>query len=209
MAKRHSLLTIGALGASCYTSAPVATTAVPVAEPAAAVTIGPASVGPITAKTPANLIALRAALIGYEVKPAHVALGASTTKLGFAVYKDGEKLLHVYPDESGAIFNIHALSARVAIADRPWKIGAKLNSVKSISTCKCWAEEVVVCFKAGDHLAVAFSRECSYDSYETDDERQDLIGLPIHHVLWSPKPYAQDANPYGGGEYGGDDYGGF
>ncbi|HWU88359.1 MAG TPA: hypothetical protein VN253_13830 [Kofleriaceae bacterium] len=205
--RRHSLLTIGALGASCYTSAPVPPP-VPVAEPAAAVTIGPASVGPITAQTPANLIALRAALLGFEVKPAHIALGASTNRLGYNVYKDNEKLLQVYPDANGAIFNIHVVSPKVAIADRPWKIGARFNGVKSISTCKCWAEEVVVCFKAGDHVAVAFARECRYESYEAEDERQDLIGLPIHHVLWSPKPYTPDSHPYGGNEYGGDDYGG-
>lgn len=208
MLTRPSLLALGALGASCYTSAPVAP-AVPVAEPTGAVvTIGPASVGPITAKTPATLIALRAALLGFEVKPAHIPLGAGTNKLGYAVYKDGEKLLHVIPDANGALFNIHALSPKVAIADRPWKIGAKLASVKAISTCKCWAEEVVVCFKAGDHVAVAFSRECGYDTYESESDRQDLIGLPIHHVMWSPKPYAEDANPYGGDEYGGEDYGG-
>jgi hypothetical protein len=207
MAKRHSLLTIGALAASCYTSVP-APAPVPVpAEPAAAFTIAPAAVGPLTAKTPANLIALRAALLGYEVKPAHIGLGAATNRLGYNVYKDGEKLLHVIPDANGAIFNVHALSPKVAVADRPWKIGAKLNSVKAISTCKCWAEEVVVCFKAGDHVAVAFTHECSYDSYESEDERQDLIGLPIHRVLWSPKAYTRDSNPYGGDEYGGSEYG--
>ena len=209
MAKRHSLLTIGALGASCYTSVPApAPVPVPV-EAAAAFTIRPASVGPITAKTPATLIALRAALLGYEVKPAHLVLGASTNRLGYNVYKDGEKLLHVIPDAAGGIFNVHALSPKVAIADRPWKIGAKLNGVKSISTCKCWAEEVVVCFKAGDHVAVAFARECGYDSYETEEERQDLIGLPIHRLLWSPKPYTHESSPYGGSEYGGEGYGGF
>jgi len=207
MAKRHSLLTIGALGASCYTSVP-APVPVPVVEPGAAFTIRPASVGPITAKTPANLLALRTALTGYEVKPAHIVLGASSNRLGYNVYKDGEKLLHVVPDAAGAIFNVHALSSKIAIADRPWKIGAKFNGVKSISACKCWAEEVVVCFKAGDHVAVAFTRECSYDSYGSEDERQDLIGLTIHRVLWSPKAYTEDSNPYGGGEYGGEDYGG-
>jgi len=204
--KRGSPLLIGALALSCYTSAPApepATPATPTASgPPAAMTIQPTSVGPITAKTPANLSGLRRALPGFEVKPAHLALGPSVNRLGFQVYKDGEKLLHVLSDGSGGIFSVHAVSSKVVASDRPWKIGAKLGSVRSISTCKCWQEEVVVCFKVGDHIAVSFARECSWDSYTTDDERQDLIGVPIHRVLWSPAPFTEGSNPYGGDQYG-------
>jgi hypothetical protein len=208
MSKRGGPLLLGALGLSCYTSAPEPVTPAPPAGPQAAMTILAGSVGPITARTPGNLIALRRALPGYDVKPAHLALGPSLNRLGFNVYKDGEKLLQVLPDGSGSIFSVHAVSSKVVTADRPWKIGAKLNGVRSISTCKCWQEEVVVCFKVGDHVAVSFARECSWDSYTTDDERQDLIGVPIHRVLWSPRPFGEGSNPYGGEEYGGDDYGG-
>jgi len=211
MSKRRgcSPLLIGVLGLSCYTSAPAPVApAPPPADPQAALTIQPASVGPITDRTRGSLAGLRRALPGFEVKPAHLVLGPAMSRLAFNVYKDGEKLLHVLPDANGGIFSVHAVSAKVATSDRPWKIGAKFNGVRAISTCKCWQEEVVVCFKVGDHIAVSFARECAYNSYQSEDDRQDLIGAPIHRVLWSPKAFGEGSNPYGGDEYGGDEYGG-
>ena len=217
MSKRGGPLLIGVLGVSCYTSAPVPAPVTPAGGPGGPATpavalalmmIDQAAVGPITARTPASLHGLRRALPGYEVKPAHLALGPSTNRLGYNVYKDGEKLLHVIPDPSGGIFSIHAVSAKVAVGDRPWRTGAKLSGVRAISACKCWEDEVVVCFKVGEHVAVSFARECSFDSYSNEDERQDLIGSPIQRVLWSPRPYGEGSNPYGGDEYGGDEYGG-
>jgi hypothetical protein len=115
----------------------------------------------------------------------------------------------VLPDDKGGIFSVHAVSPKIVTADRPWKVGAKFNGVRSITTCKCSGEEIVVCFKLGDHVAVSFARECGWDSYSTDDDRQDLIGVPIQRVLWSPRPFGEDSNPYGGDEYGGEDYGGY
>jgi len=209
MSTRGGLLLIGVLGLSCYTSPPAPVVPEAPAAPQAALTIDQGAVGPITAKTPGNLIGLRQALPGYEVKPAHLVLGSSTNHLGFNVYKDGEKLLHVIPDASGGIFSVHAVSAKVATAGRPWKIGAKLYGVRALSTCKCWEEEVVVCFKIGDHVAVSFARECSMDSYSSEDERQDLIGVPIQRLLWSPRAFGEGSNPYGDDEYGGEDYGGY
>jgi hypothetical protein len=212
MSKRGSPLLIGVLAMSCYTSAPappVAPVAPVPAGPVAEMTIQAGSIGPITSKTPGSLIGLRRALPGYDVKPAHLMLGPSTNRLGFNVYKDGEKLLHVLPDGKGGIFSVHAVSPKVVAADRPWKTGAKLNGVRAISTCRCWEEEVVVCFKAGDHVAISFARECGHESYSTDDERQDLIGVPIQRVLWSPRAFGEESNPYGGDEYGGDEYGGY
>ncbi|HSK03584.1 MAG TPA: hypothetical protein VK932_20170 [Kofleriaceae bacterium] len=207
MSKRGSPLLIGVLAVSCYTSAPAPPMAPVPAGPVAEMTIQAGSIGPITGKTPGSLIGLRRALPGYDVKPAHLMLGPSTNRLGFNVYKDGEKLLHVLPDGKGGIFSVHAVSPKIVAADRPWKTGAKLNGVRAISTCRCWEEEVVVCFKAGDHVAISFARECGYESYSTDDERQDLIGVPIQRVLWSPKAFGEESNPYGGDEYGGDEYG--
>ncbi len=201
---------IGVLAISCYTSAPVppAGPAVPDG-PAPAMTIQASAIGPITAKTPGNLLGLRRALPGYDVKPAHVMLGPSTNRLGYNVYKDGEKLLQVLPDGKGGLFSVHAVSSKVVPTDRPWKIGARFNGVRSISTCKCWEDEVVVCFKVGDHVAVSFTRECSYDSYSTEDQLQDLIGAKIQRVLWSPRPFAEGSNPYGGDDYAGEDYLGY
>jgi hypothetical protein len=206
MSMRGGPLVFGVLGLSCYTSAPPVAPAP--AAPEAVMTIHPASVGPITATTPASLLGLRRALPGHEIKPAHVALGPTTSRLGFHVYRDGEKLLYVLPDDKGAIASVHALSPKVIAADRPWRLGARFNGVRSISTCKCWEEEVVVCFKVGEHVAVAFARECGWDSHSNQDERQDLIGAPIHRVLWSPRAFGEESNPYGGSEYGGGEYGG-
>ncbi len=46
-------------------------------------------------------------------------MGPSFSKLGFSVYKDGEKLLRVLPDRGGSIFSVHAVRLKVAAADRP------------------------------------------------------------------------------------------
>jgi hypothetical protein len=209
MSRGFRPLLIGVLALSCYTSAPAPpVTPTAPAGPPPVMTIEARAIGPITAKTPASLIGLRQALPGYDVKPAHLVLGPNTNRLGFNIYKDGERLLHVFPDGQGKIFSVHAASRKVVAADRPWKIGAKFNSVRAISMCKCWEEEVVVCFRVGDHVAVSFARECGWDSYSTDEERQDLIGLPIQRVLWSPTAFGEGSNPYGGDEYGGDEYDG-
>lgn len=217
MSKRGGPLLLGVLGVSCYTSGPAPAPvspaggpgglAGPAGGPAPVMLIQPDSIGPITTRTPGSLMGLRRALVGYEVKPAHLELAAGTDRLGFNVYKDGERLLQVFPDPGGGIASVHAVSPKIAAADRPWRAGARLAGVRAISTCRCLEEEIV-CFKVGEHVALAFARECSTDSYSTDDERQDLIGSPIHRVLWSPRPLGEGSNPYGGDEYGGDEYGG-
>lgn len=206
MSKRGGLLLAGVLGLSCYTSAPLAPPELPApAGPQMALAIRPAAIGPITAKTPGTLAGLRRALPGYDVAPAHLVLGPSTSRLGFHVYKDGEPLLHVLPDDAGAIASVHAVSRKVVAEGRPWRMGAKLIGVRALTTCKCWEEEIVVCFRIGEHVAVSFARECDWGSYATDDDRQDLIGAPIHRVLWSPRPFGEESNPYGGSSYGGDE----
>lgn len=211
MSKRGGALLLGVLAVSCYTSgpapAPLTPPAGPGAAPAPVMAILPGSIGPITARTPGSLMGLRRALIGYEVKPAHLELGEGTERLGFNVYKDGERLLQVIPEPGGGIRSVHAVSPKVAAADRPWRAGARLSSVRALSTCRCLEDEIV-CFKTGEHVAITFARECGSDSYESDDERQDLIGATIHRVLWSPRALGEGSNPYGGDEYGGDDYGG-
>jgi hypothetical protein len=193
------------LAVGCYRSTPGAPVEpVEAAARAAAITMLPGSVGPLTAQTRATLIALRETFIGFEVRPANARLG-EIQHLGYHVYRDGERLLYVMPDDKGAITNVHALSAKVAIADHAWRIGAPFNGVKALSTCKCWEDEVVVCWKNGEHVAVAFARACTWESFGSADDRQDLIGAPIQRVLWSPRPYAIDSNPFGGNGYGGGD----
>lgn len=193
---RRAAVTSALLGASCYTSAlPPVDEAPP--RPAAALTIADAAIGPLTPQTAGNLLALRAALGGFDVRPVHVALGTSRHWLGYAVGKQGDKLLQVFADDAGAIFSVHAVSAKVAVADRPWRVGAALTSVRALSTCTCWMDEIVVCFNAGERVAVAIARACESDMFTTPEERQDLIGASIHRVLWSPAPYLEDSQPYG------------
>lgn len=193
---RSAAATIALLGTSCYTSAvPLVDEAPP--RPAAALTIADAAIGPLTPQIAGNLLALRAALDGFDVRPVHVALGSSRHRLGYAVGRAGDKLLQVFADDAGAIFAVHAVSAKVAVADRPWRVGATLTSVRALSTCTCWMDEIVVCFNAGERVAVAIARACESDTFTTPEERQDLIGATIHRVLWSPEPYFEDSQPYG------------
>jgi len=159
------------------------------------------ALGPLTAKSPANLVALRELLIGYEVRPVNVG-GAELASLEYQVFEDGEKVFAVIPDEDGAILNVHVVSPKVTVAAHPWKVGEPFTNAAALTACDCWGGKAV-CFKKGEHVAVAFDRQCR--GLGEPRGRRGLEGLEVHRTIWNPKPFGSEDDQYGGHEYGGTD----
>lgn len=150
------------------------------------------SLGPITGKTPANLTALRDLLgkDGYEVKP------INNSGIEFHVFLKKELLFYVIPNDDGTLFNVHVVSGKVDIAQHPqWKIGAAFAGDGALTHCECWGEHPV-CFKKGEHVAVAFKRAC--DGLDDERMRKVLAGVNVQRAVWSPTPFGYDDD--GGGK---------
>lgn len=161
------------------------------------------SVGPLTADTAANLTAIRAVLNprGLTVRP------VNRSGVEYHAFLGDELVLYVIPNDDGTLFNVHVTSPRVTIAEHPqWKIGGPFTGHELLSTCECWGT-APVCFKVGDHVAVAFDRAC--DDLREPAARKALEGVRVQRAVWSPTPFKLDADAdgFGGNGYGGDGYG--
>lgn len=141
------------------------------------------SLGPLTSQTPATLGALRTALPGFDIVP------VQHDGLEYRVSHAGERLFDVIPDAWGGLLNVHIVSPRIALTGRPWKIGAPFTGSERLTTCECWAAQLV-CFQDGDHVAVAFARSCREGRYATAAARRKLEGARIKLAVWSPLPLA-------------------
>lgn len=152
-----------------------ACSAPPPAAPAAPalLTIRADSLGPLTAKTPATLAALRDALRGFEVAP------VNNDALEYRVTQDGVTLLDIVPARDGTILNVHVVSPEIEVAGKPWRVGAPL--VTPLATCECWADQTV-CFTPGEHVAVALAKICREGAAQP-------AGV-IRAVIWSARPLA-------------------
>jgi hypothetical protein len=135
--------------------------------------------GPLDAKTPATLAALRRAFAGYEVAP------VNSETLEYRVSRDGAKLFDVIPDASGVVLNIHIVTPELVAGG--WRVGDPFRG--DVSTCECWGEQVV-CFKEGAHVAVALAKICREGTLASGKARAMLAGVAIRATIWSPRPLA-------------------
>jgi hypothetical protein len=143
--------------------------------PEAALTMTPSGVGPINSTTKVTLTGLRTILIGY----------------------DGEKLAYVVPDDqSGYVFNVHAVSPRVAISGLSWRVGRAFKSSSHLTSCECWGSNPT-CYASGEHIAVNFGRGCDGlmggEVGEEDDHPglRVLDGEIVQRVIWSPTAFGE------------------
>lgn len=160
-------------------------------------TINVDSLGPLTSKTPANLTALRDLLgkDGYEVTP------VNNNGVEYHVSLKGELLFYVIPNDNGTLFNVHAVSSKVEISEHPqWKIGAAFTGDDVLTDCECWGEHPV-CFRKGEHVAVAFKRAC--DGLDDERMRKVLTGVNVQRAVWSPTPFGYDDDSHSGDPCGG------
>ena len=161
-------------------------------------TISPARFGPIDARVPATLTALRGVFPGYDVKP------VNDGSLEYDVFDHGERLLFVVPNDDGSVFNVQATSGKIGVADRAWRVGQPLENTSAVTTCECWGPNPT-CYAKGEHVAVNFKLACAGVIGNAHWIRK-LAGVPIQRVIWSPTAFGEAG--YGGQMYGGDSYGG-
>ena len=147
----------------------------PIEPPLFAVT--DAAFGPVGAKTPATLAALRRAFAGYEVVP------INHEALEYRVSKAGVKLFEIVPDEDGTILNIHVTTPRLVVG--PYRVGAPFAG--GATACECWSDQIV-CFREGDHVAVALAKICREGTLASGAARKALVDVPIRATIWSPRP---------------------
>jgi hypothetical protein len=154
-------------------------------------TITEAAFGPLDANTPATLDALRRVLPGYTVKP------VNDGSLEYDVFAGAERLFYVVPSDDGTLFNIHAVSGKIAVAGRRWRAGEPFHDSLRLTQCECWGANPT-CFAQGEHVAVNFGRECEGVTDLGGDPAgrsfDALDGLPIARVIWSAQPFGNDPN---------------
>jgi hypothetical protein len=187
MWKLAALLLAGCAGVAPAPRAAVLSNAVPLAGSGALFQLGVESLGPIVPSTPVTEEALQA-LLGshYTVK--------IVDRSGDEVHVSlrDELLFYVIPTEEGTLFNVHVVSPKIAIAEHPeWIIHSPFVNAEPLTACECWGQHPV-CFRAGDHVAVAFEIDCG--GLATPAERQQhLIGVPIQRAVWNPQPFGGPA----------------
>lgn len=192
----HGLVLVVAAGCWRSTDAPPAAPKAPART--GLLTITETAIGPIDARTQATLVPLRRAFAGYDVRPVN-----EDDTLEYHVYKGDELLLYVVPDDDGSVFNVHATSPKIAVADRDWRVGTPFQGAATLTTCECWGDNPT-CWKTGDHVAVNFARSC--ENLTSGDRRvlRVLDGVAVQRVIWSPKPFGAPGDDSVGGEsYGG------
>jgi hypothetical protein len=195
-------LVLGALVAGCWRSpaTPSSTIGNTSKGPAGLLTITSTGFGPIDAKEAATLANMRKRFVGFDVRP------VNDPNLEIHIYRGTEQLAFVVLNDDMTVFNVHATSGKVAVADRPWRVGAPFQGASELTTCECWGDNPT-CFKTGEHIAVNFKRGC--DGVTSGEHRalRALDGLIVQRVIWSPNAFGVEPAQQTG-EFGGDPYGG-
>jgi hypothetical protein len=112
----------------------------------------------------------------------------------FDVFEGDERILYVVPDDvdgyiegderryATTIFAVFAVSGRVAIEGRTWRVGQPFTDAAGLDRCECWGGgEVTACFRIGTHLRVIFDEPC--EAAKRDGTRA-VLGKPIARVMW-------------------------
>jgi hypothetical protein len=147
-------------------------------------------VGPIDATTSATLGDLRRVLPSLRVV-AHD-LGEASG-IVFDVFEGTERLAYVVPDDAigkpgteehqyaTTVFAVFAVSPRISVAGRTWRVGQPFQDASGLDRCECWGSgEVTACFQVGSHLRVIFEEACEQVAHDA----RALIGRPIARIMW-------------------------
>ena len=112
----------------------------------------------------------------------------------FDVFEGDERILYVVPDDvegytdgddrhyASTIFAVFAVSERVSVEGRTWRVGHPFTDDSGLDRCECWGGGVVTaCFRIGTHLRVIFEEPC-------EDAKRDgakaMRGKPVARVMW-------------------------
>ncbi len=151
----------------------------------------PSGVGPLTGATVASLAELRRALPGTRVENNDL---GPTSGIVFDVFEGAERVLYVVPDDAtgeagtsdhtyaSTIFAVFAVSPRVSVAGRTWRVGEPFEDAAGIDRCECWGGgEVTACFQIGTHLRVIFEAACA-DAAKRG--ARAMLGHKIDRIMW-------------------------
>lgn len=148
-------------------------------------------VGPLGAETLATEAELQRLLPTTRVVA--TALGETSGEV-FDVFEGTERIFYVVPDDvegysegddrryASTIFAIFAVSGRVIIEGRPWRVGEPFTDDRGLDRCECWGGgEVTACFRIGTHLRVIFEEPCEEAKR---DGAHAMHGKPIGRIMW-------------------------
>lgn len=180
--------------AACWRQAPAGDTALANHAPELAASrwrMTAHGVGPLTGATIATLEELRRALPETRVDVND--LGESSG-IVFDVSEGTERMLYVVPDDATGepgsddhtyaptIFAVFAVSPRVSVAGRTWRVGEPFEDAAGIDRCECWGGgEVTACFQIGTHLRVIFEAACA-DAAKLG--ARAMLGHKIDRIMW-------------------------
>lgn len=186
--------------AGCWNAAP----APHAPQPTIALSISETNFGPLDAGSPATLANLRKLFAGYDVRP------VNDSGLEYRIYAGHEELFFVVTNDDASIFNVHATSAKVSTQQHPWRVGQPFQDAAVLTYCECWGDNPTW-YRAGEHVAVSFKRECD-GVIDQQDRRalKVLDGLAPQRIIWSPTPFGSpgsDGSDAAAGSGGDDDDG--
>lgn len=171
-----------ALSCGCWSGGPATETLSNTpAAPDSRLLITPTGVGAIDARTRATLPMLQKRLAGFEVREVH------GDTLEYDVFAKGERLFYVIPNDDGTIFNVHAVSGKVAVSTHAWRVGEPFHGTNDLTACECWGANPT-CYVAGEHVAVNFDVPC-VDVVSDVHGRRTLEGTKVQRVIWSPHAF--------------------
>jgi hypothetical protein len=149
-------------------------------------------VGPLRSETLATQEELQRLLPRARVVANDLGEGSG---LVFDVFEGAERVLYVVPDDvagyldgdedrqyANTIFAVFAVSGRVSIEGRTWRVGQPFTDDAGLDRCECWGGgEVTACFRIGTHLRVIFEEPC-----ETAKQTGagSMRGKVISRVMW-------------------------
>lgn len=181
--------------ASCWTSAPPppSLSNQHVAPAAPRWEITERGLGPLGGSTTATEEALKKRLPAQRVATNDLGAGSGIV---YDVFDGSERLLYVVPDDApgwttadetereyaATMFALFAVSGRVTVAGRRWRVGEPFDDIDGIDFCECWGGgEVTACFKKGSRIRVIFEEAC-------EDAKQRgaraMLGKKIDRIMW-------------------------
>lgn len=113
----------------------------------------------------------------------------------FNVYADRERLFYVVPDDAPGytddqethayaktVFGVFAMSPKVRVQGRSWRVGQLLDDVAGLDRCECWGDDTVTtCFHKGSHIRLVFEANCHPAA---EQGAKVMIGTPIGRIMW-------------------------
>jgi hypothetical protein len=150
----------------------------------------PTGIGPLGADTEATPAELQRLFPKARV----VANDLGESGVVYDVFEGDERVLYVVPDDmegyteapdrryAKTIFAVFAVSGRVSVMGRTWRVGQPFNDARDLDRCECWGGgEVTACFRIGTHLRVIFEEPCETAQREG---AKAMLGIPVARVMW-------------------------